>query len=276
VRDHIVKQIEGVESSFKIHELREYLQRYSLAALYETGGFDSVAFVGGTCLRLYHGTQRYSEDMDFSLMDGRSLEGEQVASMMKSVLGIVAQWGIEVNGKLRHKGAIASASFKFPGLLKEIGQSSMSSENLMIKFDFDLNPPEGANYTNETSMMPMMNIVRTHDISSLMSGKLHAILARSWCKGRDWYDLLWYLGSGVNPNLNLLSNALDQIPSPYCADVEKWREACVEKAYDTDWNKVVGDVERFIVNKRELELITADHFAELLEAPPKESRGIKP
>lgn len=60
MRDHIVKQIEGVESSFKIHELREYLQRYSLAALYETGGFDSVAFVGGTCLRLYHGTQRYS------------------------------------------------------------------------------------------------------------------------------------------------------------------------------------------------------------------------
>lgn len=80
----------------------------------------------------------------------------------------------------------------------------------------------------------------------------------------------------MSPNLDLLSNALDQIPSAYCDDAVKWREACVAKAYDTDWNKVIGDVERFIVNKRELELIAADHFAELLEAPPKEGRGIKP
>lgn len=264
MRDHIVKQVQQAQSPFKIHELREHLQRYSLAALYETGGFDSVAFVGGTCLRLYHGTQRYSEDLDFSLIKGRSLEGEQIASMLKKVLGIMTQWGFGADAKLRHKGAIASASFRFPNLLKEIGESSMNSENLMIKFDFDLNPPEGANYSNETRMTPVMNIVQTHDISSLMAGKLHAILARPWCKGRDWYDLLWYLGSGVNPNLKLLANALVQIPSSYCTDAEKWREGCIKKVYDIDWNKALRDVDRFVINRRDLELIQPSNFAELL------------
>lgn len=274
MRDHTLRKIERVQPSFKIHELREHLQVLSLAALYESGVFNAVAFVGGTCLRLYHGTRRYSEDMDFSLIDGQSLERERIESMMKRVLGMMNQWGFETNAKLRHNGAIFSASFKFPEILKEVGASPMRSENLMIKLDFDLNPPEGAGYSNETRMTPVMNIVKTHDIGSLMAGKLHAILARSWCKGRDWYDLLWYLGSGVSPNLDLLGNSLAQIPSDYCPDPEKWQDGCIEKAYAVEWDRVLQDVERFVINKKDLDLVHPDHFTELLEKS-KESRRLK-
>lgn len=264
MRDFIVNQAKNAEPHMRIHELREWLQHYALAALHEHGAFEDIAFIGGTCLRLYHYTRRYSEDLDFSIVDGKKMSKDQILDLVKNVTTAFRQWGIEVNAKHKHTTAVAATQFKFPGLLKDIGAAPMAETNLMIKFEVDTEPPLGAQYTTEVRSRPILSAVKMHDLPSLMAGKLHAILARPWEKGRDWYDLLWYLGNKVEPNQDFLGAALDQIPSKYCTDPARWRESCAQKANDLNWKQAIADVEPFIENRNDLLMLRADQFTKLL------------
>jgi predicted nucleotidyltransferase component of viral defense system len=245
--------------------LRELLQWEILAAMHGAEAFREVAFVGGTCLRLMHGLRRFSEDLDFSARGGDGvpfLEGfpRELGRFLES-----RGFGdAEVSVGKSH-GAVRSLWVRFPGVLKEVGASPMASQKIGIKLEFDLNPPPGADFSVQVVSTPALMAVGVHDLPSLMAGKLHAVLARSYTKGRDWYDLLWYLGKKVEPNIGFLQNALDQQSSKWCADAGDWRAAARALTLEADWAAIHRDVGPFLESGSEIGMLQEEIFLAALE-----------
>ena len=245
--------------------LRESLQWEILAAMHGVEAFREVVFVGGTCLRLMHGLKRFSEDLDFS---ARSCGGapflEGFSQQLGSFLESRGFGDAEVVVGKTH-GAVRSLWVRFPGVLKEVGASPMSSQKVGIKLEFDLNPPQGADFLVQVVSNPVLMAVGLHDLPSLMAGKLHAVLARSYTKGRDWYDLLWYLGRKVEPNTIFLQNALKQQPSKFCAAAENWRRSVSELVRVADWGSIHRDLGPFLESDSEVGMMREEIFLAALE-----------
>jgi len=234
--------------SHAVNRMRELLQWEILAGLHRAESFRHIAFVGGTCLRLLHGLHRFSEDLDFSFIEGE--DASILTSLPQALRRYLAGAGfddMEITTS-DSPGAVTSIWIKFPGLLHEMGASPMASQKLSIKLEIDLNPPAGAMTETKVHSTPSLMAITAHDMPSLMAGKLHAILARPYTKGRDWYDLLWYCGKAVKPNTELLTAALGQRPSEYCRTGVEWRKGALAAAEQCDWKAVLQDVSPFLEN----------------------------
>ena len=148
----------------------------------------------------------------------------------------------------RPHAVVQSAFVDFPGLLHELGLSPHASQKLSIKVEVDSNPP--ANATTETSIVRrhvLLNLLH-YDRPSLFAGKLHALIHRSHVKGRDVYDLVWYLSDPAwpEPNLALLEASLAQTGMDLTkAEVAGWRKLVADRVAAMDWDRVVADVSRF-------------------------------
>lgn len=183
--------------------LREIMQEIALLGLWRARFFDKAAFYGGTALRLFYGLNRYSEDLDFSLLkEDRAFTLKQYFSAIKSELESL---GFEVDIVEGNMGAIESAFIKTNtlhshlvlGAPKYITDKLHAKQLIKIKFEIDINPPQKFKTEIKQILTPIPFTARVYDISSLFSGKLHAILCRAWktrIKGRDWFDLVWFLG----------------------------------------------------------------------------------
>lgn len=229
-----------------VNRLRELLQWEILAGLHRAESFRHIAFVGGTCLRLLHGLHRFSEDLDFSMIS--SGEASFLTALPQALRRHLAGSGLddmEITSS-DHLGAVTSIWLKFPGLLHELGVSPMAAQKLSIKLEIDRNPPSGAGMETKVKSTPSLMAITAYDMPSLMAGKLHAILARPYTKGRDWYDLLWYCGKGIEPNTALLTAALVQRPSKFCQIGEDWRKGALAAAEQCDWKAVLQDVSPFL------------------------------
>ncbi len=192
---------------------REYLQARILRAMQRTGAIGamaSLAFQGDTCLRFLFSLPRYSEDLDVTLDGNRALYS--LPRYLKAVRAELAAEHYQVELRLREHRFVHSGLVRFPGLLYELGLSPHSSEVLAIKIEVDTNPPVGAK--TDVSLVRRHITLRLfhHDRASLLAGKLHDVLQRGYTKGRDLYDLIWYLSDPdwPMPNLSLLNAALHQ------------------------------------------------------------------
>lgn len=189
---------------------REYLQARILQMLQEAGSFRNWAFAGGTSLRFIYSIPRFSEDLDFSVIDtSKPANFREALNRVKSGFDKEAY---QVSLTIKDEKTVASAFVKFPGLPRELGLSPHTSQALSVKVELDLNPLQGAGY--ETTLVRrhvVLNILH-YDKPSLFAGKLHALLTRKYTKGRDIYDLIWYLTdkSLQEPNFILLNAALEQ------------------------------------------------------------------
>ena len=244
---------------------REYLQARILLALQDHGAFTDWAFVGGTALRFLYRLQRYSEDLDFSLLAaGRDARFE---SLMRSVGGDLTAEGYEVEIKSRARGAVAIGMVKFQGLLHEAGLSPHASQVLAIRVEIDTNPPAGADtVTSVVRRFGMLNLLH-HDRASLFAGKLHAVLVRGYTKGRDLYDLAWYLSDPEwpAPNLRLLDSALRQTGwAGPPATPATWREIVADKLQSVDWSVARRDVSPFLERRQDADLVDRDVLLGLL------------
>jgi predicted nucleotidyltransferase component of viral defense system len=245
--------------------VREYLQARVLESLQDTGVFLRWAFVGGTALRFLYSIPRFSEDLDFSLITVGEDAGFRAAlSEVKRALSL-EDYGVEIN--VKDEKTVASAWIRFPGLPHEIGMSPHASQVLSIKVEVDTRPPPGA--------VVATSIVRRHvtlnlchyDKLSLLAGKLHAVLSRKWTKGRDIYDLVWYLSDRTwpEPNLALLNAALTQtgwkgqVMSP-----DNWREQLRQRMESLDWEQVRADVRPFLERERDIALVSQETLSNLL------------
>jgi len=244
---------------------REYLQARALESLQDAGVFLRWAFLGGTALRFLFDIPRFSEDLDFSLIVQGDHSGFRTA--LTEVKRALTLEGYRVEVKASEEKVVSSAWIRFPGLPYELGFSSQPSQNLSIKVELDTNPPEGA--VIETSIVRRhvtLNLCH-HDRSSLLAGKLHAVLSRPWTKGRDLFDLAWYLSDRTwpAPNLTLLNAALVQTDwkGPVLTP-DNWVDELRLRLTSLDWKRAREDVRPFLEHLRDISLVSPETMEKLL------------
>lgn len=244
---------------------REYLQARILGSLQRAGAMTAIAFHGGTALRFLYGLPRFSEDLDFAVEDPK--RGFDIRNSLRRLRSSFEAENYRVDLRLRTSTTVHNGYVKFPGLLHELGLSARREEALRIKLEIDTNPPQGAGL--ETTLVRRYETLRLHhhDRSSLLAGKLHAVLQRSWTKGRDLFDLLWYLTDREwpEPNLRLLNNALFQTGWDRGAvTTENWRAVIRERVEALDWTRVLNDVRPFVEPHADIDLLTLENLLSVL------------
>lgn len=249
----------------KLAVLREYVQAEILFSLQNRNAFRRIAFVGGTALRFLHRIGRYSEDLDFSAIGAKKFDP---SPLWKRVASDLRDAGYQISVHQRNRAAVSGVFFKFEGLLAEAGLSPHKKEKLSVRVEVDLRPPKGAGFETTLVRRHFFLALRHHDLPSLFAGKCHALLQRRYTKGRDLYDLAWYLTRpGLAPNLPFLANALRQTgwTSPLPTDKD-WRDVLARRIQSLDWKKVSDELAHFLENPREAQTIQKDSILHLLSA----------
>ena len=265
MKDHLARLVSGRGPLQGRNAAREYLQARILGSLQRAGAMTALAFQGGTCLRFLFGLPRYSEDLDFALE--REPPGYSLRGSLRAIRTELSAEDYRVDLRVREHGVVHSALVRFPGILYEIGLSPHPREVLAIRIEVDSRPPAGA--ATEISLVRRHVTLRLfhHDRASLLAGKLHAVLQRPYTKGRDLYDLIWYLGDPEwpAPNLDLLNAALRQTewPGPQMTP-QGWRPAVAERLEALDWDRAAIDVRPFLERDDDAALVTKDNALRLL------------
>jgi len=252
-----------------LNQVREYLQARILDSLQSAGAMIPLAFHGGTALRLLYAMPRYSEDLDFALERDRGQY--ELARYLGAIEVLLRADGYLVDTRMSDQKVVQSGSVRFPGLMYELGLSPHADEVLWIKIEVDTNPPAGAVLATTVIRRHVTLHLQHHDRASLLAGKLHAILQRRYTKGRDIYDLFWYLSDPdwPEPNLTLLNNALRQTNWEGAdATGENWRELVANRLQEVAWDKAVDDVRRFVDRTAALDLLTQENVMGLLSRRP--------
>lgn len=245
----------GCQSTLEEEQaLREITQEIVLAALGRTDFFQKVGFQGGTCLRIFYGMNRFSEDLDFAL---QKLDPSFVVKTYLDTLAKeLAAYGYELEMDDRSKvdQAVRMAFLKddsLGNLLRLNYKPAMGPmRKLRIKLEVDTNPPAGASFETKYLDFPFPSAVCMFDLPSLFAGKVHALLCREYLKGRDWYDFIWYTARKTPINYDLLSAALTQMGLWQGQEMRTDRDWCLEqlraKIEAMDWKRARDDVRRFV------------------------------
>jgi len=244
---------------------REYLQARILGALQRAGAMIPLAFHGGTLLRFLYSIQRYSEDLDFALE--RDKARYDFRAYLKAIRSELIAEGYNVELKINDQKVVHSAFIRFEGLLYELNLSPHRNEGLAVKLEVDTNPPAGAILSTSVVRRYVVLQLQHHDPASLLAGKLHAILQRPYLKGRDIFDLMWYLSDPhwPAPNLVLLNNALKQTgwQGAHLAE-DNWRGVVRERLQALDWRQVTDDVRPFLEPSADPDLLTHENMMRVL------------
>ncbi len=245
---------------------REYLQARILETLQISGGMIPLAFQGGTALRFLYDLPRFSEDLDFALE--RPDDGFDFQKILEKIKRGFEKENYTVQLKVSTKKVVHSAFVRFPGLLFDLGLTGHRNQVLSINLEVDTNPPAGAGLETTVVRRHVLLQLQHHDQSSLLAGKLHAILQRDYSKGRDIYDLFWYLSNRrwPEPNLVLLNNALNQSGwEGGELSKDNWRNVIQERIKVMSWDRVLDDVAPFLEKETELQMLTRDNLLALLK-----------
>jgi nucleotidyltransferase AbiEii toxin of type IV toxin-antitoxin system len=266
VKDHSAHLLSSLEGDLlKRCVVREYLQARILQALQESGAFLNWLFLGGTALRFLYSIPRYSEDLDFALADAST--DSLLRPRLKRVARSLETEDYEVNVTINEKNVGHAAFVRFPGLLFELGLSPHPSENLSVRVKVDTNPPKGATWETTLVRRHVVLNLPHHDKASLLSGKIHAIFSRIYVKGRDLFDLVWYLSDPTwpDPNLVLLNSSLSQTQwkGPTLSE-RNWRETLLSHLEGINWNRALDDTAPFLEREHDLALLTLENCRSLL------------
>jgi predicted nucleotidyltransferase component of viral defense system len=246
--------------------LREYLQSRILGILQGTGAFVPLAFMGGTALRFLFRVGRFSEDLDFSL-ERPDASGHDIEHYAQTIAGALGREGYDVDTRTRTRTAVEKVDVRFRGLLETLGLSALAEQTFMIRLEVDTSPPQGATLDVSTIDVYQRLRLQHHDRASLMAGKISAILTREYVKGRDVYDLIWYLTNPEQPreNLALLAASLRQYGrDEWAASPKAWPDLVRARLSAADWDAVRRDVSPLLAHAEELDTIDWDVLDGLL------------
>jgi predicted nucleotidyltransferase component of viral defense system len=274
----LYKDAPGIE---KKTILREIIQELVLSGLSRAGFFNQAAFYGGTALRIFHGLDRFSEDLDFSLMD--KTPDFDLSPFLKTIEQEVNAYGLNMRSEMKLKtkeSAIHSAFLK--GNTKEhliLLFSDEIPERLIhpgeiirVKIEVDVNPPDFANFERKYRLLPIPYEVNLYDLPSLFAGKIHAVLCRTWksrVKGRDLYDYIFFLAKKVPVNLAhvrcrlIETGAIDEEDDFSLAILKAMLR---EKFDQIDMDAAKVDVAPFLVNQAGLQVWSSDFFIDITES----------
>ncbi len=255
---------------------REFLQAVILGALQRAGAMVPLAFQGGTALRFLYSIRRYSEDLDFALE--RAGAGYDFRAYLEAVRADLRREGYDAElARVSDQRAVHSAFVRFPGLLHDLGLSGQREEALSVKIEVDARAPSGAGLETSVVRRHVLLRIQHHDRASLLAGKLHAILQRPYPKGRDYYDLVWYLSDRdwPLPNLVLLNNALAQTGwAKPPLTTASWTAAVRARLRSVKWDALASDVRPLLESAADRELLTRETVTRLLDQRSLERPGL--
>lgn len=222
IMTEMLKKYQENGDTDKKNAIKEIMQEIVLCGLSRAGFFKQAAFYGGTALRIFYGLDRFSEDLDFSLISSDS--DFDLSSFFPILRKEIASYGLNVDISEKKKSAesaIRSAFLKGNTqehmLLFYASEQAVSGiakdEVIKIKFEVDTNPPDGATFETKYRLLPAPYEVKLYDTPSLFAGKVHAVICRAWksrVKGRDLYDYVFYLSRGACLNTEHLKSRLVQ------------------------------------------------------------------
>jgi hypothetical protein len=251
--DIIRERLKGYDCQSKdeeLHAVKEIAQEIALTGLARTNFFKHAAFQGGTCLRICHSLQRFSEDLDFTLVKGGPFSwSTYLQQLPREFLGYGLHLELHDRSEVKEDSFGQVLSFKY-------SRTVADSQVIRIKLEVDTNPPLGSRFEGKVVTFPFSCSIVTQDLPSLFAGKCHALLCRPYVKGRDWFDFLWFVSHKVLVNLDLLKDALHQI-GPWqgreMAIDALWLKNSLKQHIETiDWEKACQEVRPFL-RQREAE-----------------------
>lgn len=281
VIDQMLKKyvINSVED--KKHAIKEIIQEIVLSGLSRSNFFKDAAFYGGTALRIFYNLDRFSEDLDFTLLVSNSdYDFDHYISFIRNE---VESLGLkfEIEGKNKSKNTnIKSVFLKgntreqflvfYPNDNHDLAILH-ADEKIKVKFEIDTNPPKYANTELKYRLLPYPYQVRVYDLPSLFAGKIDAVLCRNWgkrLKGRDFYDFVYFLSMEIPVNMKHLKYRLVQ--SGYIdTNIEFTNELLINLLHqrfdEIDFEEAKKDVAPFISNLSKLDLWSKEFFKEIAE-----------
>ncbi|MCX6993392.1 MAG: nucleotidyl transferase AbiEii/AbiGii toxin family protein [Kiritimatiellaeota bacterium] len=263
-----------------VSALREILQQIALLGLWRAKFFEHAAFYGGTALRVLYGLDRYSEDLDFSLL--KPTKAFTLGAYGDALRRELSSFGFEVSFEIRKKNpasAIESAFLKANTLQQmivvkagsDLTRQMHANEVLKIKLEVDTDPPGGFETESRVVLLPMPFAVRVYSLPDLFAGKMHALLCRKWktrVKGRDWYDLVWYLGRHPQLRLSHLESRM-RCSGDWTESASMSRGRLLERLRaaisQLNVTQVRQEADRFVREKSSLELWSREFFLEIVD-----------
>lgn len=260
--------------------MKEIMQEIVLCGLSRAGFFKRAAFYGGTALRIFYGLDRFSEDLDFSLVAPDA--DFDLKAYFPALEKEVASFGLRVTITEKEKtaeSAIRSAFLK--GNTREhlllfyadeaAAGHVAANEAVRIKFEVDVAPPAGAGFERRYRLLPAPYEVQLYDMPSLFAGKIHAVLCRAWqnrVKGRDLYDYVFYLSRGATVNLPHLRARLVQsgcIDADAPCGIDEVKAMLAARFATIDYAQAREDVAPFVSDAAALQLWSTDFFTQITE-----------
>lgn len=261
-----------------VRALREILQEIALLGLWRSKFFEKAAFYGGTALRILYGIDRYSEDLDFSLL--KPMADFDISRYISALEREVRSFGFQVSVTVREKNTkspVQSAFLKADTLkhllvietAPEIARQIPRGQVMKIRIEVDTDPPIGFDTENKFLLQPIPFSVRTFVLADLFAGKMHAVLCRQWksrVKGRDWYDLVWFVAH--HPQLHLAHLEQRMIQSRHLKEGKHLTKEefffRIANAIDKlDINQIKKEVEPFVKNPEALDVWSKEFFQDV-------------
>lgn len=266
IYDNMLSAYSVTTEQERCNAIFEVNQQVILAGLYNGGFFDVAAFYGGTCLRIFHGLQRFSEDMDFSLLAPD--DKFDFTKYFQPIIDEFAIAGREVEIKKKDKksfGKVESAFLKDNTDVYDL--SFQTDKSIKIKIEVDTQPPLNFRTEQKLLLQPHSFMTRCFTLPDLFAGKMHALVYRGWknrVKGRDWYDFEWYVRHNVPLDFAHLAERIRQFNNEEIGQAA-FMAQLKDRLASTNINQVKNDVLPFVRNPKELDIWSNDYFVQLAD-----------
>ena len=266
IYDNMLSAYSVTTEQERCNAIFEVNQQVILAGLYNGGFFDVAAFYGGTCLRIFHGLQRFSEDMDFSLLAPD--DKFDFTKYFQPIIDEFAIVGREVEIKKKDKksfGKVESAFLKDNTDVYDL--SFQTDKSIKIKIEVDTQPPLNFRTGQKLLLQPHSFMTRCFTLPDLFAGKMHALVYRGWknrVKGRDWYDFEWYVRHNVPLDFAHLAERIRQFNNEEIGQAA-FMAQLKDRLASTNINQVKNDVLPFVRNPKELDIWSNDYFVQLAD-----------
>lgn len=266
IYDNMLSAYSVTTEQERCNAIFEVNQQVILAGLYNGGFFDVAAFYGGTCLRIFHGLQRFSEDMDFSLLAPD--DKFDFTKYFQPIIDEFAIVGREVEIKKKDKksfGKVESAFLKDNTDVYDL--SFQTDKSIKIKIEVDTQPPLNFRTEQKLLLQPHSFMTRCFTLPDLFAGKMHALVYRGWknrVKGRDWYDFEWYVRHNVPLDFAHLAERIRQFNNEEIGQAA-FMAQLKDRLASTNINQVKNDVLPFVRNPKEPDIWSNDYFVQLAD-----------
>ena len=264
--ENALKAYQITSAKEKQNAVYEITQQVVLAGLHRGGFFDSAAFYGGTCLRLFHQLPRFSEDMDFSLL---SKENDfKFENYFQPIIDEFDSLGrkVEITKKDKQKfGKVDSAFLKDTTDVYNVAYQT--EKTVKVKIEVDTQPPLSFQTEQRALTLPYTFMVRCFQLPDLFAGKMHALVFRNWktrVKGRDWYDFEWYVRWRIPLDFRHLQERIREF-NGMTVTKEEFMILLKERLSKTNIKDVKEDVRGFLINPHELDIWSNDYFLQLAD-----------